>query len=265
MQKQIETNKALMEQVEPLSIYRATLKLLEERTRALLGPDAFIISGDPASAVRYDDGLVSTTVRLPGAVGIELKANTQAALATLFSLQDVVRLGESGLVFTQAPAGKLLGKNIIDHDFNLSMTASIAHAVQFRSTKGEVLYELVSDPMPVASLASDSASLSNKAPAAYRAAALSHRSCSTATWFIRTTGKPAKAGVASGNAAGARMGRRYSVSATRSYGSGSAASRTTHDTRHLGPRPIRSVRPASLSASSTRERFSGLLYCSKAR
>lgn len=171
VQKQIETNKALMEQVEPLSIYRATLKLLEERTRALLGPDAFIISGDPASAVHYDDGLVSTTVRLPGAVGIELKASTQAALATLFSLQDVVRLGKTGLVFAQAPAGKLLGKSITDHDFNLSMTASVAHAVQFLSTKGEVLYELVSDPMPVASLASDSASFSNKAPAVYRATA----------------------------------------------------------------------------------------------
>jgi hypothetical protein len=38
-----------------------------------------------------------------------------------------------------------------------------------------------------------------------------------------------------------------------------------HDTRHFSPWPIRSVRPASLSASRTRERFSGLEYCSRAR
>lgn len=169
VQKQIETNKALMEQVEPLSIYRATLKLLEMRTKALLSPDAFVMSGDPAAAVEYDDGLVSTKVRLPGVAGIELKDSAKAALASLFSLQDVVKLGKTALVFAPAPSGKLLGKSITDHDFNLSMTVSIAHAIQFLSTRGDILYELVSEPVPVVSLGSSSAVFSSTAPAVYRA------------------------------------------------------------------------------------------------
>jgi len=168
VQKQIETNKALMEQVEPLSIYRSTLKVIEERAEALLGPEAFVLAGDPAAAVEYDDGMVSTKVRLPKMAGVELKEGAKTALSSLFSLQEVVRLGKAGLLFAPAPAGKLLSKSIIDRDFNLSINASVSHAVQFISTKGEVLYELVSDPVPVVSLTSSTARFSSSTQAVYR-------------------------------------------------------------------------------------------------
>jgi hypothetical protein len=61
-----------------------------------------------------------------------------------------------------------LSKSIIDRDFNLSINASVSHAVQFISTKGEVLYELVSDPVPVVSLTSSTARFSSSAQAVYR-------------------------------------------------------------------------------------------------
>ena len=182
VQKQIETNKALMDQVEPLSIYRATIKVLETRVKGTLTPDAFVMAGDPAAAVDYSDGLVSTTVRLPDLAGVQLKDEAREAIVSLFAQQDVVKLGRTGLGFAPAPAGRLLSPAVLDREFNLGIRASVAHSVQFISVKGAVLYELISDPIPIVQLSTTSASFLSTGKAVYRTTAYREG------WAVRADG-----------------------------------------------------------------------------
>jgi outer membrane protein assembly factor BamB/TolB-like protein len=175
VQSQVATNKALMEQVEPLSLYRATLKVLRAKAEAIVTPDAFAVAGRPAEAVDFKDGAVSTRVYLPAQVEIALKPEARAALAALFSGQDAARLGsgsaQEGVVMAPLPRGGLLGEAALRGLLGFRLSASISHAVQFLNAKGEVVYELLSDPSTPLSLGAKSASFSARAKPAYAPAA----------------------------------------------------------------------------------------------
>ncbi|MBN2875310.1 MAG: PDZ domain-containing protein [Spirochaetales bacterium] len=64
-----------------------------------------------------------------------------------------------------------MSTSILNREFNLGISASVSHAVQFVSVKGEVLYELVSDPIPIVQLSPTSASFQSTGQAVYRTTA----------------------------------------------------------------------------------------------
>ena len=107
---------------------------------------------------------------------------TCALPISLFAQQDVVKLGRTGLGFAPAPAGRLLSPAVLDREFNLGIRASVAHSVQFISVKGAVLYELISDPIPIVQLSTTSASFLSTGKAVYRTTAYREG------WAVRADG-----------------------------------------------------------------------------
>ncbi len=146
LEKQIARNETLVSQAEPLSLYRATVKLLYERTMAAIKADSFILSVDRKEDVVIGD--VSAMVTLPKGIGIKLNPAAVTGIRTLFSEQDIAVLGNGGLEFRKAPpSGALLSRLALSGLFTLSLGAEIGYSMDFIDSKGNLIYRLDSEPL----------------------------------------------------------------------------------------------------------------------
>jgi len=157
LEKQLGRNETLVTQAEPLNLYRATVKLLYERTQALLTPDAFVLAVGQKEQV--DIGSVSAMVTLPKGVSIRLNEETIASMRRLFAEQSIVVMGNDGLEFVKAPpSGTLISQLALSGLFSLSFRAEMGYSIEFTDTKGGLVYRLDSEPL--AAFVMDEAKLS---------------------------------------------------------------------------------------------------------
>jgi hypothetical protein len=148
LEKQIARNESLVKQAEPLNLYRATVKLLYERTQAALSPDSFVLS--VAEKERVDIGSVSAMVTLPKGIALNMNEETVAGIRKIFSEQSIVELGNKGLSFKKAPpSGELLSALALSGLFSFNLKAEMGYSVEFTDAKGGVIYRLDSDPLAV--------------------------------------------------------------------------------------------------------------------
>ena len=155
VKRMVSRNSALMMQVEPLTIYRNTLKTIARRIDAALAPETVALA--VIQKERIQIGEVSATVSLP-VVSLGLSQEAIAVIGTLVAQQDIVgirakdaaRKVSAGLVVTRkAPTGTLLSPAALDGLFDLSFSAAAGYAIVFHDKAGSELWRLVAAPREI--------------------------------------------------------------------------------------------------------------------
>lgn len=155
LQSQVDKNARLMEQVEPLSIYRNTLKILLTRLTSLAREQDLRIGAAGDEQMEFGD--VSAVVRLP-AVTMSFDPTVRAAMERVIGEQDIIRLDAGGLRLVKAPpAGRLLSSTAMAGLFDLTLLAQAAYSVVFHDKSGAELFRLDSEPATVLELLPGSA------------------------------------------------------------------------------------------------------------
>lgn len=150
LQSQVEKNARLMEQVEPLTIYRNTLKILLARMSALVREQDLRVSTAGQETMEFGD--VAALVRLPP-VTVGFNPVLRAALEKVIGEQDIVRLDDKGFrPLKTPPSGLLLSNTALAGLFDLTLRARAGYSVVFHDKAGTELFRLDSEPMSVLDL-----------------------------------------------------------------------------------------------------------------
>ena len=145
MQGQIERNKTLMAQAEPLGLYRSTMKVVARRIEGLLRTEAVRMTVVRPEQIDLKD--VSAVITLPQ-VTIELSPEARGAVYAVLGEQEMVTLAPEGFLRIAAPpAGSLLSPAALEGLFDLSFGMSAAVVVKFLGKDGTELYRLQGAPV----------------------------------------------------------------------------------------------------------------------
>jgi TolB-like protein len=152
-------NSALMAQMEPLTIYRNTLKALANKVDAQFTIDAVELTVAQKEQITMSG--VSAVITLP-LVSLGLKEDALSTIGNIFGQQDIVGLGPSGIAITKkAPEGSLLSSAALDGLFGLSFSASAGYSIIFYDKTGKELWRLAATPKEIARIDSKMARSGN--------------------------------------------------------------------------------------------------------
>ena len=152
LQDQIEHNRRLTANLEPLTRYRSTLKVLSDRVDALLAPENFTIEAEIPSQDTWRAEGVSVRIPLPAEILISLNQQTQKRIANLFDEQDIAQLTSREIRLKAAPSVALLPDAVLPDLFALGWQARAAYLVEFLDTSGKVMFSLRGQNLPVVDL-----------------------------------------------------------------------------------------------------------------